>query len=99
MYIGAIVTVAGNGRSDGEKISARSGVLHSATQSLLGSPLAYLDLLGQSMVDRVVHRLRAYGVEHVSVISEGVGSKVAVMDDPREATDSGRLGTALWRNS
>ena len=83
MYIGAIVTVAGNGRSEGEKLSSRPSTPQSATQSLLGSPLAYLDLLGQTIADRVVHRLRASGVEHVSVISEGVGSKVAVMDDPQ----------------
>jgi carbonic anhydrase/acetyltransferase-like protein (isoleucine patch superfamily) len=83
VYIGAIVTVAGNGGAGGSNNSSRTGAPVNAPQLLLGAPFAYSELLGQTMVDRVVHRLRAFGVEHVSVISEGVGNKIAVLHDPQ----------------
>ncbi|HZD07569.1 MAG TPA: hypothetical protein VE176_04935, partial [Candidatus Limnocylindrales bacterium] len=37
---------------------------------MLGSPFATWDVLGQSVLDRTLDRLRVFGIDHVSVISE-----------------------------
>lgn len=83
MQIGAIVTIAGDGNAVGDKPSSvtRDSALGSSSQSLLGCPVAFAELLGLPLLDRVIQRLRASGVEQVSVISEGTGSKVAQIDE------------------
>jgi hypothetical protein len=73
VYVGAIVTVAGGARCEersGSLPRKRLGSYHSAPQRLLGSPFATWDVLGQNVVDRMLDRLRIFGVDHVSVISE-----------------------------
>ena len=92
MYIGAIVTIAGDGRTEGVKASlpVRGSAFKqsSASQLILGSPVAFSELLGQSLLDRVVQRLRGFGIEQVSVISEGAKSKLAPIDDLSSASNT-----------
>lgn len=66
MYIGAILTIAGSssGLGRGSQFSSRSGSL------LLGRPVATWDLLGKSLLDRLVDRLYVFGVDRVAVIFE-----------------------------
>jgi hypothetical protein len=73
VYVGAIVTIAGGARCEensGSLPRRRLGGCHSALQGLLGSPAVTWDVLGQSVVDRTLDRLRIFGVDHASVISE-----------------------------
>ena len=66
MYIGAILTIAGSSAASGRlsQFPARSNSL------LLGKPVATWDLLGKSLLDRFIERLRVFGVDRVSVIFE-----------------------------
>jgi NDP-sugar pyrophosphorylase family protein len=81
--IGAILTIAGDGGAAGEISSpgARQPVLGGSSQLLLGCATAFSELLGQRLLDRVIQRLRASGVERVSVISEKSRSKISQIDE------------------
>jgi len=73
VYVGAIVTIAGGARCEehsGSLPRKRLDRYHSAPQRLLGSPAVTWDVLGESIVDRTLDRLRIFGVDHASVISE-----------------------------
>ncbi|PYX09173.1 MAG: hypothetical protein DMG88_07710 [Acidobacteria bacterium] len=73
MYVGAIVTIANRARCEGDSGNLprkRPGSHQSTPQLLLGSPFATWDVLGQSVLDRTLDRLRVFGIDHVSVISE-----------------------------
>ena len=87
MYIGAIVTIAGEKRVSRESLSTmpRIQTAKNSPQLLLGSPTAFSDLLGQSLLHRVIQRLRGFGIEQVSVISEDRTDKVAAIDVPASA--------------
>ena len=72
--IGVIVTIAGppHTESDGVKGAPRKRIENAkATSLLMGSPAASCDVLGQSITDRVVARLRGFGAQRISIISEG----------------------------
>jgi len=73
--IGVIVTIAGpaHTESDGVKGSPRKRIekAKATSQLLMGSPAASCDVLGQSIMDRVVARLRSFGAQRISIISEG----------------------------
>src|SRR6266550_2219031 len=73
--IGVIVTIAGpaHTESDGVKGSPRKRIekAKATSQLLMGSPAASCDVLGQSITDRVVARLRSFGAQRISIISEG----------------------------
>jgi hypothetical protein len=73
VYIGAILTVAGRPReaaASGGLPRKRFGSCVTTSQLLLGSPVALWDLLGKSVLDRTVERLRVLGIDHVSIIAE-----------------------------
>ncbi|HEY7098239.1 MAG TPA: NDP-sugar synthase [Terriglobales bacterium] len=84
MYIGAIVTVAGGGRMGEQALpmSARTAEPTPArnSQLLFDTPVAFCEVLGEPLLNRVVKRLRASGVDQVSVISEGAKDKVTAID-------------------
>ena len=73
--IGVIVTIAGpaHTESDGPKGAPRKRIENAkaTSQLLMGSPAASCDVLGQSIMDRVVARLRGFGAQRISIISEG----------------------------
>lgn len=73
--IGVIVTIAGraHAESDGAKGAPRKRLekAKATSQLLIGSPAASCDVLGQSIMDRVVARLRGFGAQRISIISEG----------------------------
>ena len=76
MNIGVIVTVAGHRPSeadDGKGGGPRKRIQNDKAQSqlLMGSPVGSCDVLGQSIIDRVVARLRDSGAQRISIISEG----------------------------
>jgi hypothetical protein len=74
VYIGAILTVAGRPResdTSGGLPRKRFGSYETtASQLLLGRPVANWDLLGKSVLERTVQRLRVLGIDHVSIIAE-----------------------------
>jgi len=82
MYIGAIITIAGEKRASRESIPAapRAQATRNSPQLLLGSPTAFSDVLGQTLLDRMIQRLRGFGIDQVSVISEDTTDKVAAID-------------------
>ena len=73
--IGVIVTIAGPAHtgSDGVGGAPRKRIEKTKATSplLMGSPAAACDVLGQSIMDRVVARLRGFGAQRISIISEG----------------------------
>jgi hypothetical protein len=73
--IGVIVTIAGppHNESDGVKGTPRKRIdnAQAISQLLMGSPAAACDVLGQSITDRVIARLRGFGTQRISIISEG----------------------------
>lgn len=92
MYIGAIVTIAGEGapgnHSSGLGDGFRPG--QPASPFLFGAPAAYTQILGKTILDRTVERLRLSGVEQVSVISEGSNC------ESHELAISSTEHTAFW---
>ena len=77
MNIGVIVTIAGHrpSESDDGKGAPRKRIENAnaktTSQLLMGSPMGSCDVLGQSIIDRVVARLRGSGAQLISIISEG----------------------------
>ena len=76
--IGVIVTIAGGRHSetDDERGAPRKRIDNNAnakatSQLLMGLPVGSCDVLGQSIIDRVVARLRGFGAQRISIISEG----------------------------
>jgi hypothetical protein len=75
--IGVIVTIAGHrpSESDDGKGAPRKRIENAnaktTSQLLMGSPMGSCDVLGQSIIDRVVARLRGSGAQRISIISEG----------------------------
>jgi len=84
VYIGAIVTIAGGGHMGEPKfpMSVRTAGPTPArnSQLLFDTPAAFGEVLGETVLNRVVKRLRASGIDQVSVISEGARGKVAAID-------------------
>ena len=73
--LGVIVTIAGppHTESDGVNGAPRKRIENTkaTSQLLMGSPVASCDILGQSITDRVIARLRGFGTQRISIISEG----------------------------
>lgn len=69
MQIGAIVTLTNDTRGYSPRVDHRSGA-DAGAQLLLGSATVLWDVLGKNILDRTIDRLRRYGVENVTVISE-----------------------------
>jgi len=73
--VGVIVTIAGRAHTETTGVTGtprkRIENAKAASQLLMGSPAAFCDVLGQSVTDRVVARLRAFGAQRISIISEG----------------------------
>ena len=89
MYIGAILTLAGSAYSTSSRFmsNSRSNLL------LLGKPIPLWDVLGKSLLNRLIERLHVFGVDRVSVIFEDGRSS------PRESSASGALtrrGGLFW---
>jgi hypothetical protein len=97
VYIGAILTVAGRPResdASGGLPRKRFGSYKTTSQLLLGSPVAVWDLLGKSVLDRTVERLRVLGIDHVSIIAEDASQPVAARS---WSLVQGKLaGTGFW---
>jgi hypothetical protein len=72
--IGVIVTIAGPPHTETDGKSAprkRFEHANATSQLLMGAPAATCDVLGQSIMDRVIARLRGFGTQRISIISEG----------------------------
>jgi hypothetical protein len=73
VYVGAIVTIAGGvgcEEESGKLPNKRRSGHHPTSQLLMGSPAVTWDVLGGSVLDRTLDRLRIFGIDHVTVISE-----------------------------
>jgi hypothetical protein len=96
VYVGAIVTIAAGARREEEsgRLSAqRPGSHHSVPQLLLGSPAVTWDVLGRSVLDRTLDRLRIFGTDHVTVISEDGLCRWSL---PGTFTDHPHNGSGFW---
>jgi hypothetical protein len=92
LKIGAIVTIASRPQAEAENSvrapRQRMGNGVSPSQFLLGSPIAFLEVLGKSVLDRTMERLRQSGVEQLSVISED-RARGGIHSSPHFATSTG----------
>jgi hypothetical protein len=79
VYIGAILTVAGRPREyDGSAGSPRKRFgsrRETTSQLLLGTPVVKWDLLGKSVLERTVQRLRVLGIDHVFIMAENTSQE------------------------
>jgi hypothetical protein len=97
VYIGAILTVAGRPResnASGGLPGKRFGSHETTSQLLLGSPVAVWDLLGKSVLDRTVERLRVLGIDHVSIIAEDPSQALGAAST--SLVPGQHAGTGFW---
>ena len=82
MYIGAILTIAGRPhhlqREHLGGLPRKRLETHATpSQLLLSKPVALWDVLGKPVLDRTIERLRIFGIDRVSVISENSGRNLS----------------------
>lgn len=82
MFIGAILVVGpGPLEKDGRQHSFE--LVTESSETLAGCPIAYLDILGQSMLDRTVRQLLHAGVEAITtVVDDGLSPAVKMPISP-----------------
>jgi carbonic anhydrase/acetyltransferase-like protein (isoleucine patch superfamily) len=90
VYIGAILTIAGSSSGSGSssQFSSRPNSL------LLGRPVATWDLLGKSLLDRVIERLHIFGVDRVSAIFEDSSYR---SDQRYRREQTNQRGSSFWK--
>ena len=69
MDIAAIITVAGDQQGQ-ESWRSHETYGMGPSQDLFGSPVAFCSVLGRQILDHSLERLRRFGIEEISVISE-----------------------------
>ena len=100
MYIGAILTIAGRPHLEREHLSSlprkRLETHASPSQLLLGRPVALWDLLGKTVLDRTIERLRIFGIDRISVISENSGRNLSNERLGSSLTEVGTGQSSFW---
>ncbi len=75
MQIGAILTLAGQRKSDGDDSEVpRKYARREPAGFLSGASRVLLDVLGQSLLNRTISKLRDFGTTQPTVIAEGAAS-------------------------
>jgi carbonic anhydrase/acetyltransferase-like protein (isoleucine patch superfamily) len=96
VHISAIVTIAG-GESQAEAEASvtpvRSTSAGSSSQPVLGSPIAFWDVLGHSVLGRTIDRLRRAGITDISVLAEEAGTQFSSVSD---ACPESSYSTGFW---
>ena len=92
MELGTIIITGNNQPRNSGPISRSNGTRNSSTASTSNYPIAFWDLLGHSVLQRTIERLRRFGVQLISVfnnqesvatISHGEPWEKAVLDHAR----------------
>jgi len=96
--IGVIVTIAGDVQPEAENGAAhRRGLSPSGTTSqILGSPVAFWDVVGQSVLDRTLSHLRRSGAERLSVIAEDTARQSAYSGASSDPSDPATTFWSAW---
>jgi carbonic anhydrase/acetyltransferase-like protein (isoleucine patch superfamily) len=99
VYIGAILTIAGRPHVQREHLGSlprkRLETHASPCQLLLGKPVALWDILGKTVLERTIERLRIFGIDRISVISENSGRNLSNEGlRPSLAEDAGQ--SSFW---
>ena len=71
MKIGAILTLAATNGKEADSSESGKDAARKRRRFLSNTPDVKLDVLGKSLVDRTIEKLRAAGVEATTVIPEG----------------------------
>jgi NDP-sugar pyrophosphorylase family protein len=99
VYIGAILTIAGRPQQERESFGSlprkRLETHASPSQLLLGRPVALWDVLGKTVLDRTMERLRIFGVDRISVISENSG-RTASSGVPAPSSNQISGNSSFW---
>ena len=99
MYIGAILTIAGRPHLQREHLGSlprkRLETHASPSQLLLGKPVALWDVLGKTVLDRTIERLRIFGIDRISVISENSGRNLSA-EGLRSSRPENTDQSAFW---
>jgi carbonic anhydrase/acetyltransferase-like protein (isoleucine patch superfamily) len=99
VYIGAILTIAGRPHHERENLASlprkRLESHASPSQLLLGRPVALWDVLGKTVLERTIERLRIFGIDRISVISENSG-RTPSSDVPEPPSSQSLGNTSFW---
>jgi NDP-sugar pyrophosphorylase family protein len=100
VYIGAILTIAGRPHLQREHLGSlprkRLETHASPSQLRLGKPVALWDVLGKTVLDRTIERLRIFGIDRISVISENSGRNLSHEGFESVFTESSAGQSSFW---